>query len=137
MFTIISVQVSAYTLVAISVDRYIAIMWPLKPRATRHHAKYIIALVWTVAVITAFPILLVTALDQPTYWHKVTRELLSHFLFIILSIYSEKWTTNYHIGLHVISPHKNLNVFERIVWIVFGNIFNLYIDRRHRPDILV
>lgn len=66
----VAVLVSAYTLVAISVDRYIAIMWPLKPRASRHHAKYIIALVWTVAVITAFPILLVTTLEQPSYWHQ-------------------------------------------------------------------
>lgn len=31
----VSVLVSAYTLVAISVDRYIAIMWPLKPRITK------------------------------------------------------------------------------------------------------
>lgn len=64
-------QVSAYTLVAISVDRYIAIMWPLKPRASRHHTKYIIALVWMVAVMTAFPIWLVTSLNQPTYRHQV------------------------------------------------------------------
>ncbi|CAI6369172.1 unnamed protein product [Macrosiphum euphorbiae] len=45
-------------------------MWPLKPRASRHHAKCIIALVWTVAVITAFPILLVTTLEQPSFWHQ-------------------------------------------------------------------
>lgn len=31
----VSVLVSAYTLVAISIDRYIAIMWPLKPRLTK------------------------------------------------------------------------------------------------------
>lgn len=31
----VSVLVSAYTLVAISVDRYIAIMWPLRPRITK------------------------------------------------------------------------------------------------------
>lgn len=31
----VSVLVSAYTLVAISGDRYIAIMWPLKPRITK------------------------------------------------------------------------------------------------------
>lgn len=31
----ISVLVSAYTLVAISVDRYIVIMWPLRPRITK------------------------------------------------------------------------------------------------------
>lgn len=31
----ISVLVSAYTLVAISIDRYIAIMFPLKPRLSK------------------------------------------------------------------------------------------------------
>ncbi|XP_061386829.1 prokineticin receptor 2-like [Musca vetustissima] len=31
----VSVLVSAYTLVAISIDRYIAIMWPLRPRITK------------------------------------------------------------------------------------------------------
>ena len=31
----VSVLVSAYTLVAISVDRYIAILWPLRPRITK------------------------------------------------------------------------------------------------------
>lgn len=31
----VSVLVSAYTLVAISLDRYIAIMWPLRPRITK------------------------------------------------------------------------------------------------------
>ncbi|VVC34878.1 Zinc finger C2H2-type,Neuropeptide Y receptor family,G protein-coupled receptor, rhodopsin-like,GPCR [Cinara cedri] len=66
----IAVLVSAYTLVAISVDRYIAIMWPLKPRAGKHHAKYIIALVWIVAILTALPILLFTTLHQPLIWHK-------------------------------------------------------------------
>lgn len=31
----ISVLVSAYTLVAISIDRYLAILWPLRPRITK------------------------------------------------------------------------------------------------------
>lgn len=31
----VSVLVSAYTLVAISIDRYIAILWPLRPRITK------------------------------------------------------------------------------------------------------
>lgn len=35
----VSVLVSAYTLVAISVDRYMAIMWPLRPRITKRYAR--------------------------------------------------------------------------------------------------
>jgi len=64
------IQVSAYTLVAISVNRYIAIMWPLKQRTRKHQAKYIIALVWTMSIITSFPFLLATSLDQVIFIFK-------------------------------------------------------------------
>jgi len=65
----VSVFVSAYTLVAISVDRYMAIMWPLKPRMSKRHAKVIIGIVWLVALGTALPILLLSNLIQPSVWH--------------------------------------------------------------------
>lgn len=61
----ISVFVSAYTLVAISIDRYMAIMWPLRPRMTKSHAKIIIVLVWLIALLTALPILIVSSMLQP------------------------------------------------------------------------
>ncbi|CAO1425313.1 unnamed protein product [Diamesa hyperborea] len=64
----ISVLVSAYTLVAISGDRYIAIMFPLKPRITKRYAKCIIAVVWLIALLTALPIPIVSTLLQPTEW---------------------------------------------------------------------
>nr|CAD7456491.1 unnamed protein product [Timema tahoe] len=66
-----SVFVSAYTLVAISVDRYMAIMWPLKPRMSKTQAKVVILIVWTIAVITALPIPLVSQLIQPTEFFKI------------------------------------------------------------------
>ena len=65
----VSVFVSAYTLVAISVDRYMAIMWPLKPRMSKRHAKVIIGIVWLVALGTALPILLLSNLSQPNRWY--------------------------------------------------------------------
>ncbi|KAM7363038.1 RYamide receptor isoform 2-T6 [Cochliomyia hominivorax] len=65
----VSVLVSAYTLVAISIDRYIAIMWPLRPRITKRYAKFIIAGIWIIALATAFPILIVSKLVQPAEWH--------------------------------------------------------------------
>ncbi|XP_046743806.1 RYamide receptor isoform X1 [Diprion similis] len=61
----VSVLVSAYTLVAISVDRYTAIMWPLKPRMTKRQAKIVILSVWLVALATASPIAAVSRLVQP------------------------------------------------------------------------
>jgi neuropeptide Y receptor len=65
----VSVFVSAYTLVAISVDRYMAIMWPLKPRMSKRQAKVIICVVWLVALGTALPILLLSNLIQPHIWY--------------------------------------------------------------------
>ena len=35
----VSVMLSAYTLVVISMDRYVAIIYPLKPRLTHYQAK--------------------------------------------------------------------------------------------------
>ncbi|XP_060649288.1 RYamide receptor isoform X1 [Drosophila nasuta] len=61
----VPVLVSAYTLVAISIDRYIAIMWPLRPRITKRYAKFIIAGVWFIALATAFPIPVVSRIEVP------------------------------------------------------------------------
>ncbi|XP_049542762.1 RYamide receptor [Anopheles darlingi] len=65
----VSVLVSAYTLVAISGDRYIAIMWPLRPRITKTCSKCLIGIVWIIALITAVPIALFSTLYFPTDWH--------------------------------------------------------------------
>nr|XP_036675607.1 RYamide receptor isoform X1 [Drosophila suzukii] len=67
----VSVLVTAYTLVAISIDRYIAIMWPLRPRITKRYATLIISGVWFIALATAFPIPLVSGLEIPmSPWHE-------------------------------------------------------------------
>lgn len=67
----VSVLVSAYTLVAISIDRYIAIMWPLRPRITKRYAKFIIAGIWFIAMATAFPIPVVSRVELPhSIWHE-------------------------------------------------------------------
>lgn len=61
----LSVFVSAYTLVAISIDRYMVIMWPLKPRISKSMAITVIVIVWTVAGITVIPVGIFTNLIQP------------------------------------------------------------------------
>jgi neuropeptide Y receptor len=53
---------SAYTLIALAVDRYIAILYPLRLRMTKSQALMLIGIVWTGAVITASPIALFTQL---------------------------------------------------------------------------
>ncbi|XP_055618723.1 RYamide receptor-like isoform X2 [Toxorhynchites rutilus septentrionalis] len=65
----VSVLVSAYTLVAISGDRYLAIMWPLKPRITKTCSKVLIGVVWIIALITAAPTAIFSTLILPTEWH--------------------------------------------------------------------
>ncbi|XP_311031.2 RYamide receptor [Anopheles gambiae] len=71
-FQAVSVLVSAYTLVALSADRYRAIMWPLRSRRRpprRPIALLLIGLVWVGAAATALPIPLHSALVQPSAWH--------------------------------------------------------------------
>ncbi|XP_060526691.1 RYamide receptor-like [Cylas formicarius] len=64
--TSLSVFVSAYTLVAISIDKYMLIMWPLKPRISKRSATAIIGLVWLIAGTTVLPTGTFSRLVQPT-----------------------------------------------------------------------
>lgn len=66
----VSVLVSAYTLLAISIDRYIIIMHPLKPRLGKTAAKLVVLAVWSGAFITAAPIPIVSTLQRPSLWHQ-------------------------------------------------------------------
>jgi neuropeptide Y receptor len=79
----VSVFISAYTLIAISIDRYIAIIYPLRPRMTKLHSKLIIIVIWIVALLTPLPTALLSKLlplpqdsnkteltqDQPMLYH--------------------------------------------------------------------
>ncbi|CAL4133172.1 unnamed protein product, partial [Meganyctiphanes norvegica] len=69
----VSVFVSAYSLVAISMDRYRAIISPLRPRMTRFHAKVIIVVIWVMSLLTTLPIAICSTLLNPPiplYIHK-------------------------------------------------------------------
>lgn len=67
----VSVFVSAYTLLAISIDRYMAIIRPLKPRLGKTAAKMVMFAVWLGALATAAPIPIVSKLQRPSPWHEV------------------------------------------------------------------
>ncbi|XP_043911693.1 neuromedin-K receptor-like [Protopterus annectens] len=54
-FPIAAVFVSIYSMSAIAVDRYIAIIHPLKPRLSSTSTKVVIAFIWMVACGLAFP----------------------------------------------------------------------------------
>ncbi|XP_076373179.1 tachykinin-like peptides receptor 99D [Tachypleus tridentatus] len=51
----LSVNVSIFTLTAISLDRYRAVMFPLKARTSKVRAKFIILGIWTFATIASLP----------------------------------------------------------------------------------
>ncbi|KAF2893750.1 hypothetical protein ILUMI_12423 [Ignelater luminosus] len=67
----VSVFVSAYTMVAISVDRYTAIMWPLRPRLSKKLTALIIFIVWMIAAMTGLPIPVFSRLGQPSEWYQI------------------------------------------------------------------
>lgn len=67
----VSVLVSAYTLLAISIDRYMVIMHPLRPRLGKTAAKLVVAGVWSGALATAAPIPAVSQVQRPTEWHRI------------------------------------------------------------------
>ncbi|XP_036402277.1 substance-K receptor [Megalops cyprinoides] len=54
-FPITAIFASIYSMTAIAVDRYMAIIHPLKPRLSATTTKVVIALIWAVAFSLAFP----------------------------------------------------------------------------------
>lgn len=55
-FPVTSVFASIYSMTAIAVDRYMAIIHPLKPRLSAKATTGIIAIIWSLAVALAFPL---------------------------------------------------------------------------------
>ncbi|KRZ09695.1 Neuropeptide Y receptor [Trichinella zimbabwensis] len=61
----VTVMASAYTLIAISLDRFFAILLPMSPnvKMTNRKATLCVLVVWTVAIVIAFPLLMVLTLE--------------------------------------------------------------------------
>lgn len=68
----VTVFTSAYTLIAISIDRYVAILYPLKPRLTKFYAKVIICIVWVVALVTPIPIAVTSRVIPHPRWENTS-----------------------------------------------------------------
>ncbi|XP_044003049.1 neuropeptide SIFamide receptor-like [Aphidius gifuensis] len=51
----VSVAASVYSLVAVSLDRFLAIWWPLKCQITKRRARMIIVVIWFIAMTTSSP----------------------------------------------------------------------------------
>jgi hypothetical protein len=52
----VSVFLSAFTMLAISIDRYRAVIFPLRPRLTTRLAAVVIVTTWALAMIVSLPV---------------------------------------------------------------------------------
>lgn len=60
----VAVFLSAFTLIAISVDRHRAIRFPLRPRLTCGQLTVVIAAIWVVAIVLPLPVGIVSRVNQ-------------------------------------------------------------------------
>ena len=60
----VAVFLSAFTLVGLSVDRFRAVVFPLRPRVTARQVISAIAVIWTLALSIPLPVLVVSRLDS-------------------------------------------------------------------------
>ncbi|EEZ97714.1 neuropeptide SIFamide receptor [Tribolium castaneum] len=51
----VSVAASVYSLIAVSLDRFLAIWWPLKCQITKKRARLMIVIIWFIALTTTIP----------------------------------------------------------------------------------
>ena len=71
----VTVFLSAFTLVAISIDRYRAIIYPLKPRMTTKQAYRIIILIWLLSLAVSLPTAVLSRIQQR---HDMTGQMRNH-----------------------------------------------------------
>ncbi|ESO89275.1 hypothetical protein LOTGIDRAFT_105957 [Lottia gigantea] len=111
---VVAVFFSAFTLVVMSLDRYVAVMYPLKPKLTKKQARYLIVLVWILAFIVPVPTAIMSKIsfsnltyhpsakgqclevwDPPSrkYIYSIVVMLLQYFLPLLVLVY-----TNCRIG---------------------------------------
>nr|AKQ63034.1 orphan G-protein coupled receptor 24 [Platynereis dumerilii] len=63
-FKEMTVNVSIITLTVISIDRYMAIVHPLKPRCSRRVAKAVMAVVWTFSLCSGIPMAIIFSVEK-------------------------------------------------------------------------
>ncbi|MBN3303781.1 neuromedin-K receptor-like [Amia ocellicauda] len=90
-FPITAVFASIYSMTAIAVDRYMAIIHPLKPRLSATATKVVILSIWILAFILAFPVCFFSTTRQIpgrilcfVHWPKTTDSFTYHIIVTIL-----------------------------------------------------
>ncbi|KAL3878003.1 hypothetical protein ACJMK2_035643 [Sinanodonta woodiana] len=61
----VAVFLSAFTLVGMSMDRYVAILYPLRPKLTIRKVIYVLALVWILALAVPLPTAILSVIISP------------------------------------------------------------------------
>ncbi|XP_030374278.1 tachykinin-like peptides receptor 86C [Scaptodrosophila lebanonensis] len=69
----VTVSTSVFTLVAISFDRYIAIVHPLKRRTSRRKVRFILVLIWALSCVLSAPCLLYSSTMTKRYYNGKSR----------------------------------------------------------------
>ncbi|XP_037950768.1 tachykinin-like peptides receptor 86C [Teleopsis dalmanni] len=69
----VTVSTSVFTLVAISFDRYIAIVHPLKRRTSRRKVRFILVLIWVLSCVLAAPCLMYSSILTKRYYNGKSR----------------------------------------------------------------
>ncbi|XP_017462280.1 PREDICTED: tachykinin-like peptides receptor 86C [Rhagoletis zephyria] len=69
----VTVSTSVFTLVAISLDRYIAIVHPLKRRTSRRKVRVILLLIWVLSCLLAAPCLMYSSTMTKRYYNGKSR----------------------------------------------------------------
>ena len=67
----LSLSVSIGTLLAITADRYRAIVFPVKSKLTRKTVMLVVSVIWMVSALTALPLLLILehSSPEPGIWY--------------------------------------------------------------------
>lgn len=60
---VVTVFLSAFTLLAISLDRYIAIIYPLRPRMTTKQAAIVISVIWFLSLAVPLPVAILSRIE--------------------------------------------------------------------------
>uniref|UniRef100_A0A3Q3WAS6 Neuromedin-K receptor n=1 Tax=Mola mola TaxID=94237 RepID=A0A3Q3WAS6_MOLML len=93
-FPVTSVFASIYSMTAIAVDRYMAIIHPLKPRLSAKATTGVIACIWSLAVVMAFPLCYFSTtrtLPRRTLcyvaWPRMANDSFMYHIIVIVLIY--------------------------------------------------
>ena len=71
---VVTVFLSAFTLLAISLDRYIAIIYPLRPRMTTKQAAIVITVIWFLSLAVPLPVAILSRIQTAPDANGVLRD---------------------------------------------------------------